>query len=260
MAFTLISVSRLDNAGSSVIFHKGMCLIKNPQGRTMATIPQADGLYRLIDLYKVNQMAHVNVAAGKMSISEAHCKLGHISHTAIKHAITSGQIARIDLDVDSKPEFCEPCAKAKSARQPFPKKSDTRATQYGERVHWDLWGPASVRSVGGNSYCAARIDDHSHKTSLYFQPNKSDTIKSYKQDEALIETHSGQRIKFSHSDRGGEFLSNEIKSYQDSKGTVCELTVHDSPPQNSVSERGMRTRAELTRAHLDYQGSCGKKQ
>ena len=70
-------------------------------------------------------MAHANVATGKMSISEAHCKLGHISHTAIKHAVTSRRIAKIDLDIDSKPEFCEPCAKAKSACQPFPKKSDT---------------------------------------------------------------------------------------------------------------------------------------
>ena len=32
MAFTLISVSQLDDAGSSVIFRKGMCIIKNPQG------------------------------------------------------------------------------------------------------------------------------------------------------------------------------------------------------------------------------------
>ena len=96
-----------------------------------------------------------------------------------------------------------------------------------------------MRSLGGNLYCAAHIDDHSHETSLYFQPNKSDTIKSYKQDEALIETHSGQRIKFSRSDQGGEFLLNKIKLYQDSKGTVRELTVHDSPPQNGVSEHRM---------------------
>ena len=115
MAFTLISISRLDDAGSSIIFHKGMYIIKNPQGQTMATVPQADCLYCLIDPYKVNQMAHVNVAAGKMSISKVHCKLGHISHTTIKYAITSGQIARIDLDVNLKPEICKPCAKAKSA-------------------------------------------------------------------------------------------------------------------------------------------------
>ena len=111
-----------------------------------------------------------------------------------------------------------------------------------------------MRSLSSNLYCAAHIGDHSHKMPLYFQPNKSDTIKSYKQDEALIKTHSGHRIKFSHSDQGGEFLSKEIKSYQDSKGTVCELTIHDSPPQNGVSEHGMQTQAELTRALLIASG------
>jgi hypothetical protein len=80
---------------------------------------------------------------------------------------------------------------------------------------------------------------------LYFQPNKSDTYKSYVRDEALIETHSGNRIKFSRSDRGSEFLSKQIIEHQNGKGTLCKLTIHDSPPQNGVSERGMRTRAEL---------------
>ena len=91
----------------------------------MATIPQADGLYGLFDLYKSNPLGHVNIVAGKMSISEAHCRLGHISHTTIKHAITSGQITGINLDMDLKPDFCRLCAKAKSTCQPFPKESDT---------------------------------------------------------------------------------------------------------------------------------------
>ena len=154
----------------------------------MGTIPLANGLYRLVGSHKHSHTDHANVAADKMSISEAHRKLGHISHTAIRNAISTGQITGIDLDLDSKPEFCEPCAKAKSARLPFPQKSDTRATKYGERVHWDLWGPASVKSLNGNLYVAARTDDHTRENKLYFQPKKSDTFKSYKQDEALIET------------------------------------------------------------------------
>ena len=32
MAFTLVSISQLDNPGSSVTFSKGMCRIKNPNG------------------------------------------------------------------------------------------------------------------------------------------------------------------------------------------------------------------------------------
>jgi hypothetical protein len=39
-----------------------------------------------------------------------------------------------------------------------------------------------------------------------------------------------------------------MKRHQDAKGTLHKLTVHDSPPQNGVSERGMQTQAELTRA------------
>ena len=40
-----------------------------------------------------------------------------------KHAVSSGVITGIELEPDSKPEFCEACAKAKSAREPFPKES-----------------------------------------------------------------------------------------------------------------------------------------
>ena len=78
MAFTLVSISQLDDAGSSVTFSKGMCIIKNPNGQTMATIPQVDGLYHLVNLYKSNPLGHVNIAAGKMSISEAHRRLRHM--------------------------------------------------------------------------------------------------------------------------------------------------------------------------------------
>ena len=157
----------------------------------MAIVPHNDGLYQ----FEHEGSNHANVATEKMSISKAHHKLRHISHTAIKHVIASGHLKGINLDMDLKPEFCKPCAKAKSA-QPFPNKSDTRATEYGEHIHWDLWGPVLVRSLSGNSYCATHIDDHSHETCLYFQPHKSNTMKSHKQDEVLIETHSENKIKF----------------------------------------------------------------
>ena len=48
MAFTLISISRLDKAGYQVNFKKGMCTIMNPKGQIIATIPHSDVLYRII--------------------------------------------------------------------------------------------------------------------------------------------------------------------------------------------------------------------
>lgn len=153
-------------------------------------------------------------------------------------------VTGIELDLDSKPEFCELCAKAKSNCQPFPKESMTWATRYGERVHWGLWGPATVQSLAGHSYVAAWMDDTMQEMKLYFQKKKSETITSYKKDEAYIRMQTSQGIKYSHSDRGGEFLSKELTECQDLQGTQHELTVHDSPQQNGVSKRGMQTRAE----------------
>jgi len=122
MAFTLISVSRLDKADCSVTFQKGMCTIRNPEGCIMVTIPMANSLYRLVSTGKKTSSDHANVTTGKMSISKAHRKLVHISHSVIQNAILTGQITGIELNMDSKPKFCEPCAKAKSARLPFPQK------------------------------------------------------------------------------------------------------------------------------------------
>ena len=156
----------------------------------------------------------------------------------------------IELDKDSKLDFCEACAKAKSSRQPFPKESKTRATKYGEWVHWDLWGPASVKSLNGNTYIAACIDNATRETWLYFQKQKSQMIELYKVDEAYIETQTGNKIKVVHLDWQGEFLSEQLKKHQEHKGTVQELTIHDSPPQNGVVEHGMRMHAERARALL----------
>ena len=61
-------------------------------------------------------------------------------------------------------------------------------------------GPTSVKSLNGHFYMAARIDDATRETKLYFQEKKSETLRSYKMDEAYIETQTGNCIKTVRSD------------------------------------------------------------
>ena len=112
MAFTLIAISKLDKAKYKVVFHKSTCTIINPKGKTITTIPHSEGLYRISSAKSAKNRGHAATASGKMSISEAHRKLGHISYGVITHAISKGFITGIKLDKDSKPEFCEACVKA----------------------------------------------------------------------------------------------------------------------------------------------------
>ena len=189
-----------------------------------------------------------------MTIQEAYLKFSHIAHDAIKYAIAKGLILGSELDLTSKPKFCDACAKAKASCQPFPKISNTQAERYGERVFWDLWGPVTIHSQGGNFYATARMDDHTHEMKLYFLKTKNQIFEAYKWDEAYLETHSGNHIKWMHSDWGGKFLSKEMKNHQDSKGTLHKLTVHDSPQQNGIAECGNQMWAEQAHAMLISSG------
>ena len=213
MVFTLISISQLDKAGYSIIFNKGMCTGKNPKTQTIATIPNSNGLYKIATPIASDTKNMANIVFEKMSISQAHKKLGHILYSAIKHAISQGFITGIKLNPESKPNFCDACAKAKSAYQPFPKEPKLRAEKFGKQVHWDLWGPATDKSLNTNSYMAAHIDDATCESKLYFQDKKSQTFDSYKLDKVYIETQTGHQIKVVRLDQGGEFLSDAMVNH-----------------------------------------------
>ena len=69
MAFTLISVGRLDDAKCSATFSSGMCTIHNPSGGTMATIPCANGLYRVTAPEDPPTVNYASIAMVKLTIS-----------------------------------------------------------------------------------------------------------------------------------------------------------------------------------------------
>ena len=114
----------------------------------------------------------------------------------------------------------------------------------GIHIHEEPW----------RSYAAVCKDNVTQTVKPYFLAKKSKTFNSYKQDEAWILNYRGRPTSYAGFDHGGEFMSNEFNQHLKSKGTQCELTIHDSLPQNGVSERGMHTRGEATRMLLILSG------
>jgi hypothetical protein len=193
---------------------------------------------------------HANAAVKRMSLAEAHRVLGHISYGAVKQAIHSGRITGIELEEGSVEIFCEACTKAKPHRKPFLHKARNRSEVFGERIHTDLWGPASITSLGGKLYSVDFNDDATRWTEIDFLARKNQAQLAYEKFEKEIETHDGARIKFLRSDRGTEFKNQEFDRHLAKKGTKRELTVHDTHEQVGVAERMNRTKVELARAML----------
>ena len=66
---------------------------------------------------------------------------------------------------------------------------------------------------------------------------KDESFPKYVIFQTNIETQYGIRVKVLHSDRGGEFLSDNFTQFLECKGTKRKLTVHDTPEHNGVAER-----------------------
>jgi hypothetical protein len=89
---------------------------------------------------------------------------------------------------------CESCIMGKGTRLPSPPAEDARATRPRELIHIDLWGPATVTSIGGARYFLTCYDNYSRKVHLSFLRQKSDAFTAIKSYIAIVERQLGTKV------------------------------------------------------------------
>jgi hypothetical protein len=88
--------------------------------------------------------------------------------------VRDGMVTGVKVDLNSKPDFCEACIKAKAHRKPFSKKSKTTYHNYGDKVVADTWGPVPVKSLDHKKFFRLYQDLSSHEECVYFNHEKSE--------------------------------------------------------------------------------------
>ena len=136
-------------------------------------------------------------------------------------------------------------------KRPF-KAKGYRATKPLELVHTDVCGPINVQARGGYEYFVTFTDDYSRYGYIYLMRQKSETFTKFREYKAEAEKQLGLHIKELRSDRGGEYLSGEFKSYLTQEGIVSQLSAPGTPQQNGVAERRNRTLQDMVRSMLSY--------
>ncbi len=145
-------------------------------------------------------------------------------------------------------DFRETCILGKQKRVSFKKAGKAPAKEKLELVHTDVWGPASVSSIGGKQYFVTFIDDHSRKVWVYFLRHKSDVFEAFKKWKAMVENETGLKIKKLRSDNGGEYEDNEFKKFCYQSGIKLIKTVPGTPQQNGTTQRMNTTLTERARS------------
>ena len=134
MAFTLISVLCIDCAGFTLIIKGGTCKIRTSKINVIGHIPQVRGLYHVLDGGASSQSAHsANITVKQMSINDLHQQMEHVNHEDLHCMVDKGMVTGINLDMPSKPKFCETCIKSKATHMPFLKESKTKHKAYGDK-------------------------------------------------------------------------------------------------------------------------------
>ena len=123
---------------------------------------------------------------------------------------------------------CKGCALGKNTKKSF-SRSKNRSKGILDLIHSDICGPMSSPSLSGCLYYVLFINDHSHKSWIYFLKVKSETFDKFKEFKALIENQTGRHIRILRSDNRGEYESNEFDDFFQEARIKKELTILYNP-------------------------------
>ena len=227
VAYTLVSIGKLDDKGFLATFGNGKCVLKGSDGKKVGEVVRTTGR-----AYKVeHEEGTANVAEETLTLDQLHRRMGHASIQVIRDLVAHNMVIglRLKYTPTGKPFFCESCVYGKATRKSVPKiREGEHATIFGGEVHSDLWGKSPVESKGRKNYMDTYIDDKTHLTHVYFLRTKDEQPTAYKSYEAWVENHMGVRIKVLNSDRGGEYLGGDFIAYLKSRSTLQKLSIHDT--------------------------------
>ena len=107
----------------------------------------------------------------------------------------------------------------------------SRAQKPLDLVHSDL-DEFPICSISDFKWTATYLDDHSSFEIMFYLKNKDEEFTAFKSYKAWSKRQLGTTSKYKQTDQGGEFLSNEQKTYLKENGIEYQMSMPDSPQQN----------------------------
>lgn len=249
----LISLSCISANGKG-IFNNREIQISDDSGPLLVAKRQ-NGLYR-VEL-KTLEANSANVVEPDL-VRLWHARLAHVHTAAILKTAQSKAVIGLEglekaklvsKDVHNRID-CLACAQGKQARKHFGHRTTPRATEPGERVHSDLCGPIGTSSLSGKNYFMLFKDEFSNYRHVFFIKTKGEQFDCLRAYVALFTADTKKTVKRLITDRGSEYMSNQIQEYLRDNKIAHEPCAPYTPEQNGFIERENRTVMEAARSML----------
>ncbi|CAI5469402.1 unnamed protein product [Closterium sp. Yama58-4] len=188
-----------------------------------------------------------------------HHRLGHPSLPRLRgmhrRLLVSGLPRSLPPLPASPAPPCLPCVEGRQRAAPHSSSFPPTEAPL-ETLHLDVWGPARVRGQGGERYFLLVVDDYSRYTTVFPLHTKGEVPAVLIPWIRTVRLQLRRRFRTDlpvlrlHSDRGGEFSSDLLRTFCQAEGIEQTFTLPDSPQQNGVAERRIGLVMEVARTSL----------
>lgn len=127
--------------------------------------------------------------------------------------------------------------RGKQPRLPFALEVAPRVKHALGVVHFDLCGPFSEPSLGGNKYFVSFVDEFTRMKHVSLIKFKHEMFAEFKKFRIKAEKLSCQTLNFLRTDGGGEYNSTKFKKFREENGIKHEVTSPYTPQYNGLAER-----------------------
>ena len=182
----IIAVSIIDKAGLETKFTNGECWVKQESGAiVLRGATHGTGLYKINPKsFKVVKKGSPETAFLVRSWQDWHRTLGHTNIQDIKTLHRRGIIQAKYPQPLKMP--CDICIQGKMRALNHPTIAP-EATQIGERIVMDLWGPTRTTGRGGYRFTANFVDAYSRITAVFPLKSKDDALGAFKQFHGVFQ-------------------------------------------------------------------------
>ena len=162
LSYNLFSMGQLAELGYCIIFDYSWCIMQDPRtGQELGTGPRVGRMFPVDNLH-LPLVAPISVVAATAissvpSLAFWHAYLDHASSTWVQQLASRGLLGSVSTENFD----CVSCQLGKQLTLPF-NTSELISTDIFDFIHYDVWGPSSVSSIGGSRYFVVFVDDYSH--------------------------------------------------------------------------------------------------
>ena len=133
----------------------------------------------------------------------------------------------------------------------FEKASHERTSAPLELIHSEIVGSFPHMSMSQAKYALTFIDDFFRYCWVHFLKHRSVVFNLFKVFKALVENHSGKKLKVLRYDNGGEYVKSEFIQFCKDACIQIQHSIPYTPQQNGVAERNNRSLKEIATCMME---------